>query len=399
MTKRILYVSGSIGLGHIWRDLEIANALRRLRTDVDITWLAENPALQLLKERGEKVLPEAEEMIRTGDAAEETVNGYELNLVRFSMKWTKIFPKNAQTVLTAIEREKFDLVVGDENYDLIYTLTVKPELKKFPYVLIYDFVGHRSVTNQPMELLGARIINRFWMVSVRNEPKVVDRLLFVGELEDVADEPFGLFRPNKRQLCKEHVDFLGYIVPFDPKDYANKEEVRTELGYGHEPLIVVSIGGTSAGKLLLDLCSRTYTILKKEMPDLRMVLVAGPAIDPKTISTSNGIEVKGYVPSLYKHLAAADLCISSGGGTTTLEQLALQKPFIYFPLENYDEQRDVTDRCHRYGALNDMVYSKTTPELLAQRIKENIGKETSYLAVPLGGELKAAKIISDQLGP
>ncbi|MDD1747590.1 MAG: hypothetical protein LUQ16_07500 [Methanomassiliicoccales archaeon] len=399
MTKRILYVSGSIGLGHIWRDLEIANALRRLRTDVDITWLAENPALQLLKERGEKVLPEAEEMIRTGDAAEETVNGYELNLVRFSMKWTKIFPKNAQTVLTAIEREKFDLVVGDENYDLIYTLTVKPELKKFPYVLIYDFVGHRSVTNQPMELLGARIINRFWMVSVRNEPKVVDRLLFVGEIEDVADEPFGLFRPNKRQLCKEHVDFLGYIVPFDPKDYANKEEVRTELGYGHEPLIVVSIGGTSAGKLLLDLCSRTYTILKKEMPDLRMVLVAGPAIDPKTISTSNGIEVKGYVPSLYKHLAAADLCISSGGGTTTLEQLALQKPFIYFPLENYDEQRDVTDRCHRYGALNDMVYSKTTPELLAQRIKENIGKETSYLAVPLGGELKAAKIISDQLGP
>jgi predicted glycosyltransferase len=399
MTKRILYVSGSIGLGHIWRDLEIAKALRRLRPDVDITWLAENPALQVLKERGEKVLPEAEEMIRTGDAAEETVKGYELNLVRFSMKWTKIFPKNCQTVLSAIEREKFDLVVGDENYDLIYTLTVKPELKKFPYVLIYDFVGHRAVTNQPMELLGARIINRFWMVSVRNEPKVVDRLLFVGEPEDVADEPFGLFRPNKRQLCKEHVDFLGYIVPFDPKDYMDKRTARDELGYGKEPLIVVSIGGTSAGKLLLDLCSRTYPLLKKEMPDLRMVLVAGPTIDPRTIPTNDGIDVRGYVPDLYKHLAAADLCISSGGGTTTLEQLALQKPFISFPLENYDEQWDVTERCHRYGATNDMVYSRTTPEILAQKVKENFGKEPGYPAVPLGGELKAARIISEQLGP
>lgn len=398
MVKRILYISGSIGLGHIWRDLEIAKALRKLRPDVEITWMSEYPAVQVLKDQGEKVLPDVEKMINTGDAAQETLKGYELNLVRFSMKWTKIFPQNAKTVMDIIKRDQYDLVVGDENYDLIYTLTKKPELKQFPYVLIYDFVGHRTVTHSPMEMLGARIINRFWIVSVRNRPKVVDKLLFVGVLEDVADERFGLFQPNKRKLCKEHVDFLGYIVSFDPKKYSDKAKMKKELGYGSEPLIVASIGGTSTGKLLLDLCSEAYLLLKKDIPDLKMVLVCGPTLDPKTMPTIDGMEVKGYVPNLYQHMAAADLCISSGGGTTTIEAIALKKPFIYFPLENYDEQNNVAERCHRFGADNQMVFSQTTPELLALKVKENIGKVPSYKTVPLDGAKKAAKIISEQLG-
>jgi predicted glycosyltransferase len=397
MTQRILYISGSIGLGHIWRDLEIAKELRRLRPDIDITWLSEYPAVQVLKDQGEKVLPDVDKMINTGSAAQDTLNGYELNLVRFSMKWTKIFPKNAQTVIDIIKRDNYDLVVGDENYDLIYTLTKHPEMKQFPYVLIYDFVGHRAVTHSPMEMLAARIINRFWIVSVRNSPRVVDRLLFVGVPEDVADERFGLLRPNKRELCKEHVDFLGYILPFDPGEYSDKAKMKNELGYSDGPLIVASIGGTSTGKLLLDLCNNTYPLLKKEIPELKMVLVCGPTLDPKEMSAVEGVTVRGYVPELYKHLAAADLCIGSGGGTTTMEMIALQKPFLYFPLEHYDEQRDVAERCERLGARNNMVFSQTTPEVLASKILGNIGARTDYRPVPLEGAKKAANIIIEQL--
>jgi predicted glycosyltransferase len=42
--KKILFVSGSLGLGHIGRDLEIAKALRKKTTGIDIFWLAEKPA-------------------------------------------------------------------------------------------------------------------------------------------------------------------------------------------------------------------------------------------------------------------------------------------------------------------------------------------------------------------
>ncbi len=56
-TKKILYVSGSIGLGPITRDLVIVKQLRSQCPEVDLSWLASHPATLLLKEAGEKLLP------------------------------------------------------------------------------------------------------------------------------------------------------------------------------------------------------------------------------------------------------------------------------------------------------------------------------------------------------
>ena len=51
---------------------------------------------------------------------------------------------------------------------------------------------------------------------------------------------------------------------------------------------------------------------------------------PDSIKAADGVKVVGYLPSLYKHLGAADLCIVSGGGTITLELAALQSPSCIF---------------------------------------------------------------------
>jgi alpha/beta hydrolase fold len=42
--KRALYISSPIGLGHVQRDIAIADELRRLRPDLEIDWLALHPA-------------------------------------------------------------------------------------------------------------------------------------------------------------------------------------------------------------------------------------------------------------------------------------------------------------------------------------------------------------------
>ena len=55
-TKRILYVSGSIGLGHVTRDLAVAKQLRIQCPEVGLSWLASHPATLLLNEAGEKLL-------------------------------------------------------------------------------------------------------------------------------------------------------------------------------------------------------------------------------------------------------------------------------------------------------------------------------------------------------
>jgi predicted glycosyltransferase len=50
---RVLYISGSIDLGHARRDLAIARELRRLDPEVEIMWLAGDPARHLIAEAGE----------------------------------------------------------------------------------------------------------------------------------------------------------------------------------------------------------------------------------------------------------------------------------------------------------------------------------------------------------
>jgi UDP:flavonoid glycosyltransferase YjiC (YdhE family) len=101
---------------------------------------------------------------------------------------------------------------------------------------------------------------------------------------------------------------------------------------------------------------------------------------------------------LYKHLAAADFCIVTGGGTITLELTALQRPFLYFPLEQHFEQEiDVAMRCERHRAGIKLMYSKTTPESLAKEVVSNIGKKVNYASIPIDGAQKAAKLISELL--
>ncbi len=130
------------------------------------------------------------------------------------------------------------------------------------------------------------MINRLWAKGLQAGKSVADRSLFIGEVADIPDKKFGFMLPNRRKLAVEHVDFVGYVLSFNPEEYRDKERVRHLLGYGNEPLIVCSIGGTSAGKELLSLCSQAYPILKKALPELKMVLVCGPLAQARVDSSA-----------------------------------------------------------------------------------------------------------------
>ncbi len=82
---RALFISGSIGLGHVGRDLAIAQELRRLRPDVEIDWLAGDPATRQLKLAGERLLPECE-VVNETDFAERNAEGFSLNGMRSMLR-------------------------------------------------------------------------------------------------------------------------------------------------------------------------------------------------------------------------------------------------------------------------------------------------------------------------
>jgi len=187
-TKKILYISGSLGLGHITRDLAIADELRKLIPGTEIEWLAANPATDVLIEAGERLVPGAEKYANENLAAEKAAKGSSLNLLSYLLKSRKEWKRNIDFFLKLVSSEKYDLVIGDETYEINIALREHQEIKNFPFVLILDFVGLDAMTRNPLEKLGVYYWNRVWShdYTHHNKPPY-DLAIFVGEPDDVPD--------------------------------------------------------------------------------------------------------------------------------------------------------------------------------------------------------------------
>ncbi len=398
MSKRILFVSGSLGLGHIGRDLAIARELRRQNEGVDIDWLAAPPADQVLREAGENLLPEAAELGDENAVAEDHASDGSLSLLRYLLGAQGNWQQNVSVIERVAARGDFDLLIGDETYELITAYKRGKARKTIPFVMIYDFIGMDAAGWNPLEHLGTYLWNRSWSKGASTD-SFVDLSLFIGEVEDVPDRSFGPFLPNRRAWAKDRCEFVGYVLSFDPEDYRNRRELRERLGYDPDrPLVICSIGGTAIGKDLLELCGRAYRVAEERIPGLEMVLVAGPRLDPDAVDVPERVIKRGYVPALYEHLAAADLAVVQGGGTLTLELTALRRPFLYFPILGHCEQQvHVAGRLRRHGAGVRMDAAHTDAPALASAIIENLGADVDVAPVPVEGAKVAARRISELL--
>ncbi len=297
-----------------------------------------------------------------------------------------------------METYRFDLVISDEAYEIDAAVSGEPDLLRgVPCVMIHDFIGLEPVSANPLEWIGVGIVNRNW---IRTYGTLKDnmRLIFAGEPEDVPAGRFGFGLPRRREFAENRYDFTGYVLPFDPERIIQDAGIRTRLGYGEYPLIVCSFGGTSIGWSLVKLCIDAFSSVRAEMPLCRMVVVLGPRMDSHRFTAPGGVLIKGFVPRLYKHFAAADLCICQAGGTTTLECTALQVPFIYFPLKRHSEQMNhVRSRLKRHRAGVEMDIEKTGPPELAEKILRLLGKDVVYEKIRSGGAERAAGIMHEML--
>jgi UDP-N-acetylglucosamine:LPS N-acetylglucosamine transferase len=391
---RILYISGSIGLGHVTRDLAIAAELRRQCRDAQICWIAAPPASLVLQAAGETLLPESERWINDTEGAEAAAQGFTLNLTRYLMRASRSWAAHVRVFDEVTRGGGFDLVLGDETYEINVAQMKDDRLNRQPYACFYDFIGLDAAGANPLDRLVAYYWNRVWQNDYKFYTKPQNRAVFLGELEDVPDRSFGILLPNRRAYAQKYYCFAGYVFGFDPGQYRDSAAVKGRLGYGPEPLIVCSIGGTGVGGPLLELCSQAYPLMRARLPDLHMVLVCGPRIPAASLNVTAGVEVREYVPALYEHFAAADLAIVQGGGTTTLELTALKRPFLYFPLEGHSEQeRAVSERLARHRAGVRMLFSRTTPSVLAQQALAVIGKPVDYADIPTDGARRAAELV------
>jgi UDP:flavonoid glycosyltransferase YjiC (YdhE family) len=72
---------------------------------------------------------------------------------------------------------------------------------------------------------------------------------------------------------------------------------------------------------------------------------------------------------------------------------ALRRPFLYFPIEGHSEQANVAKILEQRGAGVRMVFSKTTPALLAEKMVSLLGAEVTYPGIPADGARVAAQLL------
>jgi predicted glycosyltransferase len=230
--------------------------------------------------------------------------------------------------------------------------------------------------------------------------RVRDRALYNGDYDDLVPARFGPDLPFIPDWTRAHFDAVGYVTPFDPADYSDTSAIRQRLGYDPEaPLIIAAVGGTTIGRHLLGKVVDAWSLIQRERPEARLVIVAGPRISPESLPQQTGVQVRPYVHDLYEHLAVADLGIVQGGLSTTMELAVNRRPFLYFPLSDHCEQVfHVVHRLDRYRAGRRMDYATTTPASLASAALATLGADTSgYRAYESGGATRAAQRIAELL--
>ncbi len=398
--RRALYISSPIGLGHARRDLAIARELRRLCPDLEIDWLAQHPVTAVLEAEGERVHPASLQLASESAHVSSESEGHRLHCFEAIRRMDEILLANFMVFLDLVKDEPYDLWIGDEAWDIDYFLHENPELKTASYVWLSDFVGWLPMPEGAEREAGLTAdYNGEMIEQIARFPRVRDRSLFIGEPSDIVPDRFGPRLPLIRDWTERHFDFCGYVTDTTPLSDADRRAVRDELGYrADERVCIVTVGGSGVGMDLLRRVAESFPLLRRSLPDVRMILVAGPRIDASKLPQAEGLEVRGYVHDLPRHLAVCDLAIAQGGLATTMELTAARRPFIYVPLEQHFEQlRHVRHRLERYRAGRMIDFGDTSPEALALAITEQIGAQIDYLPVTTDGAVRAARLVAEVL--
>jgi pimeloyl-ACP methyl ester carboxylesterase/predicted glycosyltransferase len=396
--KRALYISSPIGLGHAQRDVAIADELRRLRPDLQIDWLAQHPVTEVLKARGERIHPASVHLANESHHIESESAEHDLHCFQAFRRMDEILVANYMLFHDVVNDEPYDLWIGDEAWELDYFLHENPEEKRAAYVWLTDFVGWLPMPDGGKhEAFLTADYNAEMIEQIERFPRLRDRAIFVGNPDDIVPGTFGPDLPSIRTWTEQHYDFSGYITGFDPTAFADREAIRAELGYApEEKVCIVAVGGSGVGQHLLRRVMAAFPEAKQRVPELRMIVVAGPRIDPQSLPTVEGLEVRGYVHELYRHLAVCDLAVVQGGLTTAMELTANKRPFLYFPLRHHFEQNfHVRHRLARYQAGRCMDFEQATPEVIAAAIAEEIGRKAVYRDVEHDGAARAAARIAE----
>ncbi|MEX0861650.1 glycosyltransferase [Nitrosopumilus sp.] len=286
------FFSSPIGLGHVTRDIAIANYFE----DISTNFVTGSGAAQILKKINFKV----QDVYNPPSFIIE--NGTLKNPAKWLWSYYQYYKDCKNISEKIIQKDNPVLVISDEDFA---SLTVAQSMK-IPTVLITDVFETRFTKGL------ASFIEKKMNKSMQEIIQKCDIVIFPKNGDDTGN--------------------IKRIDPIVRQTTFTREELRKRFSFERKT-IVISIGGTSAGIFLIE---KALEVISKMNQDVETVLVVGPAVDRKFENVRN----LGFVDNLHEIIFAADLVISLAGKSTIDEANAYGTPAIFIPIKGHFEQED-----------------------------------------------------------
>ncbi len=235
------------------------------------------------------------------------------------------------------------------------------------------------------ELRVVKTLNRYFdAVLVHADPKLV-------KISETFDHYSQIAIP---------VDYTGYIAP-KPAPNAGKL-IRRQLKIGEEEiLIIASAGGGNVGASILKAAVRAFSRLAQKTR-CHLMVFTGPFLDQSEFDrlkqyAGNNVQISRFTGDFLSYLAAADLSVSMGGYNTTMNILASRVPALVWPFGQNREQRLRASRLASLGALRVLEDGDLDPDRLAAIMDDWISRSTRpAVNINLDGAANTAKWIENK---
>lgn len=286
------FFSSPIGLGHVTRDIAIANNFENISTN----FVSGDGAAKILKNLDFKV----QDVYNPPSFIVE--NGTLKSPARWLWNYYQYYKDCKKISQKILQEDNPNLVISDEDFA---SLTVAQKIK-IPTILITDVLETRFTKGV------ASFIEKRMNKSMQEIIKKCDIVILP---ENGDDE-----------------DNIRRVGPIVRQINYSREELRKKNSF-EKKTIVISIGGTDTGLFLIE---KALKSISKINQDIEVVLVSGPAISKKFENVRN----LGFVDNLHELIFAADLLISLAGKSTIDEANAYGTPGIFIPIKGHFEQED-----------------------------------------------------------
>lgn len=349
----LIYCQHVLGIGHLFRTLEIARALRDHRV--------------VLVLGGPPVTVPMPGHVRT----------VQLPALEMDAGFSALLPVDRALGLETVKPQRRDQllrVAGEVQPDVLlvelfpfgrnnFSFELLPLLEAVrsggpPACRVVSSVRDILVEKQDPRKFEQRVIDRlnrlFDAVLVHGDPAVISLDETFSRIEDI----------------RIPVVYTGYVCRRASRDEARPLRLRLGLGAG-EKLLVASAGSGSVGYPLI--LAAVQAVRHLDFPARLHVFTgpymeAGMAAELRRQAAAN-VVIEQFAENFPLWLAAADLSLSMGGYNTTMDVLASGTPALIHPFSQNREQRLRVERLARIADLAPLEDRELDPTLLAAKIR------------------------------